>query len=435
MGRGGAETIPRRDWAEAPFIQPRGRWSGFAVTAPGRPDSVAGMSNSHSVSLRAADRTALAAPGRRVLGARFPTRAMTTAETSLPNSSRFYWPAQFLGWGAFMVVNIVISLFFSTMSWKTWLWLGFFTLVGIEMSHRYREHIARRGWKDLPLKSLWWRAALAVLGLALVHATILMLTSLWFFGPASFDGKDLSAQQLWGIAFTNFFNLCIIYSVWSGVYYAWHGTQRQRRAEIERLRLEAAVKEAELRALKSQVNPHFIFNSLNTVRALIDEEPARAREAVTQLANLLRYSLQSGQQATVPLEDELEMVNNYLALEQVRHEARLRVKMEIDPRVLELPVPPMLLQTLVENAVKYGIAARREGGEIGLTARLEPDALVVRMTNPGSLGHNGASTRVGLRNSSERLRLLFGERAAVDLREEAPGLVVAEVRIPRTGRA
>jgi sensor histidine kinase YesM len=120
----------------------------------------------------------------------------------------------------------------------------------------------------------------------------------------------------------------------------------------------SSVKEAELRALKSQVNPHFIFNSLNSLRALIDEDPARARMAVTQLANLLRYSLQSGQLETVPFEDELDVVNDYLALEQVRHEERLRLRLDIAPEALQLPIPPMLLQTLVENAVKYGISPR-----------------------------------------------------------------------------
>src|SRR5207248_7957088 len=145
--------------------------------------------------------------------------------------------------------------------------------------------------------------------------------------------------------------------------------------------------------------------------ALIDEEPARAREAVTQLANLLRYSLQSGQLETVPFEDELRIVNDYLALEQVRHEERLRVRLDVDPATLTLPIPPMLLQTLVENAVKYGISTRPEGGEIAIVARLEAGALRLRVSNPAELGVAPAtgvsSTGVGLRNAAERLRLLF----------------------------
>ena len=168
---------------------------------------------------------------------------------------------------------------------------------------------------------------------------------------------------------------------------------------------------------------------------LIDEDPPRARLAVTQLSNLLRYSLQSGQLETVAFEDELRVVNDYLALEQVRHEERLRVRMDIAPDTLALPIPPMLLQTLVENAVKYGISARPEGGEITIVARCVDGALSIQVTNPGSLvtpatPARQASTGVGLRNAADRLRLLFGERATLQLRSETPALVVAEALLP-----
>ncbi|MDB6166052.1 MAG: ypdA, partial [Lacunisphaera sp.] len=204
--------------------------------------------------------------------------------------------------------------------------------------------------------------------------------------------------------------------------------------------LAANVKEAELRALKSQVNPHFLFNSLNSLRALIDEDAPRAREAVTRLANMLRYSLQSGQLETVPFEDELRIVEDYLALEQIRHENRLRVRWEIaeDVSVGAVSVPPMLLQTLVENAVKYGIGTRREGGELRISAQFEGAALRLRVTNPGDLAEPasasaaraGSSTGVGLRNASERLKLLFGDRASLTLLSEPAGCVTADVLIP-----
>jgi sensor histidine kinase YesM len=203
--------------------------------------------------------------------------------------------------------------------------------------------------------------------------------------------------------------------------------------ENERLRLVSSQQEAELRALKSQVNPHFIFNSLNSLRSLIEEEPARARLAVTQLANLLRYSLQSSQRETVPLEEEIRVANDYLALEQVRYEGRLRLRIDVSPETLTLPVPPMLLQTLVENAVKYGIAQRREGGEIAIIARCDGNVLRLQVTNPGtpdaSIKISSESTGVGLRNAAERLRLLFSEHATLQLRLDGP-LVVAEVLIP-----
>jgi LytS/YehU family sensor histidine kinase len=226
------------------------------------------------------------------------------------------------------------------------------------------------------------------------------------------------------------FNSIVLLVGWQFIYFFYHLFDRYNRLHIEQLRLVASVKDAELRALKSQINPHFIFNSLNSLRGLIDENPGRAREAVTQLANLLRYSLQSGQLETVPLEDELNTVNDYLALEQVRHEERLRVRLDIAPEAPGVSIPPMLVQTLVENAIKYGIAPRREGGEIAIVARCEHDRLRLLVINPGTLVGGGGSTGVGLRNAADRLRLLFGAQASLALREDPPGRVVAEVLVP-----
>src|SRR5690606_9276799 len=126
-----------------------------------------------------------------------------------------------------------------------------------------------------------------------------------------------------------------------------------RAAEVERWRLQAAVKDAELAALRAQVNPHFLFNSLNSIRALIVEDPARAQQVVTQLAALLRYTLQAGATSTVPLEAELHAVRTYLALESIRLEERLRYTIDVDDAVRQAPVPPMLVQTLVENGIKH----------------------------------------------------------------------------------
>jgi sensor histidine kinase YesM len=132
-------------------------------------------------------------------------------------------------------------------------------------------------------------------------------------------------------------------------------------------------------------------------------------------------------------------VSDYLALEQVRHEERLRVRLDIAPETLALAVPPLLLQTLVENAVKYGISNRPEGGEIVVVARCAEGQLQLRVTNPGQLPAQGAvsksaaaggSTGLGLRNAAERLRMFFGDRAKLQLRSETGSLVVAEVSIP-----
>jgi hypothetical protein len=302
-----------------------------------------------------------------------------------------------------------------------------FSGVGLLITHFVRRLLCLWGWKELGWRRLIPRiigaaAGMAVLWIAIGDGIVHGLLGLHW-------PKNYSL----GLALTvNMVNGTFLYSGWLCLYFFYHVFDRLNRSEIERFQLMTSVKEAELRALKSQVNPHFIFNSLNSLRALVDEDPARARQAVTQLANLLRYSLQSGQLETVPFEDELGIVNDYLALEQVRHEERLRLRLDIAPETLRLPIPPMLLQTLVENAVKYGISPRAEGGEIAIVARNEGGALRIQVSNPGEIAHTGraSSTGVGLHNAAERLRLIFGERATLKLRSDQPTLVVAEAVIP-----
>jgi hypothetical protein len=350
---------------------------------------------------------------------------------------RLYVILQLAGWGLFWVVQVFFTAGGAMTKRKLTMdeqiyQLAINTMVmalGLLITHFGRRWIGRWGWK-----SLGWRALLPrILGLSAVESGVWILVGFgWPYGVLDHPWPAAPWPLIVALVWVNG---TITFAGWHCIYFFYHLFDRLNRSEIERLRLASNVKEAELRALKSQVNPHFIFNSLNSLRALIDEDPARARESVTQLANLLRYSLQSGQLETVPFEDELRVVNDYLALEQVRHEERLRVRLDVTPDTLALPVPPMLLQTLVENAVKYGISTRAEGGEIAIVARCENGVLRLRVTNPGELATaatkaNAASTGVGLRNAAERLRLLFGDRATLSLRAERPALVVAEAVLP-----
>lgn len=298
--------------------------------------------------------------------------------------------------------------------------------IGFLMTHLFRAFVRGRGWVRMPLMALLPRVATAVLVLGVLWTALAWPLLHWFEGP-----EDQAVQvSRWTVALYSVFNGTVFMLVWSALYFGYHAFERHRRSEVERWKLQSVAKEAELRALKSQVNPHFIFNALNSLRALIDENPAQARDAVTRLANLLRYSLKAGQLETVALEDELRVVEDYLALERMRHEDRLRVRIEVGPGAAGAPVPPMLVQTLVENAVKYGIAPRREGGEVAVVASCGREHLRLQVMNPGSLAPKGSSTGVGLRNAAERLRLIFGERARLELAEDPPGRVVAAVELP-----
>jgi signal transduction histidine kinase len=356
---------------------------------------------------------------------------------------RLYVAAQVGGWGVFLAMQFGFSKAVAgvTPTRHDALTEGsiyvMITLLGLVLTHYARPFMCRWGWKEMG-----WRA--------LAPRVVVMGPFLSFLWSAIGFGYCYGILQLpWPsklsptvVFAVSWMNGTVLLLGWLSAYFFYHIFERIQRMQVEQLRLAASAKEAELRALKSQVNPHFLFNSLNSLRALIDEDAPRAREAVTRLANMLRYSLQSGQLETVPFEDELRIVEDYLALEQIRHESRLRVRWAVADDVRACGVPPMLLQTLVENAVKYGISARRDGGELFISAAMTGRELTIRVTNPGDLSapastsaaRAGSSTGVGLRNASERLKLLFGDRARLSLTAEPAGFVTASVTIPCASR-
>ncbi|MBI3886446.1 MAG: histidine kinase [Opitutae bacterium] len=353
---------------------------------------------------------------------------------------RLYVICQFGGWVLFTVAYTFLGALQRPMALSDVCVFAATNCVGLLLTHLYRNHINRRGWKQLGWSALLPRVLAATLVLAL-----LWTLSTWPIYTYLYSGHPPGLKfSVTAIFVYSLFNGGWIFSLWSAVYFVYHTFDRARRAEIERWKFEVIAKEAELRALKSQINPHFLFNSLNSLRALIDEDAPRARESVTRLANMLRYSLQSGQQETVLFDDELRIVEDYLALEQIRHEHRLRLRWDIAPAARTQALPPMLLQTLVENAVKYGIGARREGGELAISAQCDeaaggqPAMLHIRVTNPGNLAvplqgvaaTAEKSTGLGLRNASERLKLLFGDKAVLTLQDDSGGCVTADVRIP-----
>lgn len=200
--------------------------------------------------------------------------------------------------------------------------------------------------------------------------------------------------------------------------------------QSEEALLDSLQKEAELAALRSQINPHFLFNSLNTIRALARKQPDLARTAITRLSQILRVGLEIGKRPVITLEDEMQVVRNYVALEQIRFDERLDVFEQVAPGLERASVPPMLVQTLVENAVKHGLEAQGASGQIKVQAFSEGQSLVISITNPGRIRSEPGSTRLGLENSRDRLALLFGDQASLTLEEVGQNSVRTEARFP-----
>ena len=349
-------------------------------------------------------------------------------------SRRLYWICQLAGWSLYAAVNLGVAVAYGGFSGVA---LGIsvgVSVLGLAATHALRAVARRLGWLDLEVGAVAVRMGAASVVTAVVMAVVVQagyavaVRSGWVPAP-----EGASAMSVLLGTTVNWTALILL---WSLLYTGVHGVRRWRRAErdrahaeAERWRLEAVARQAELRALQAQVNPHFLFNSLNTVRALIAEDPDRARGAVTELADLLRYALATGRHETVSLADELEAVRRYLALERLRFESRLDARVEAEPGTLGARVPPMVVQTLVENAIKHGISQQAGGGAVRVVAVLEVDAVRVAVESPGVL--DGAERGgIGLANATERLRRLCGDRAALAVRQMDPSTVRAEVVVP-----
>lgn len=340
--------------------------------------------------------------------------------------ARVYWSCQLAGWFVYNGLWLLPRLYFgddTIPASRLVLGSAIQSVIAIAWTHLYRGVIRKRGWSELSPGRLLPRASLASL-IAGIGISVSCIPIGLLYGEAAHPIGEWLPWAIASQAFSVF--------LWSGIYLGVHYFDRWRRAERDKTELALAAAEARLHSLMSQLNPHFLFNCLNSVRALIVEDPARAHTAVTALSNLIRYSLQATRVATVPLAAEIEMVRTYLVLEGIRFDERLRCALDIASETHSVPVPPMLVQSLVENGVKHGIERLAEGGTIEVASWLDGDALCVRVRNSGRIAERPGSTRIGLHNARERLRLLYGARASVAMREDGAS-VVADLSVPIRG--
>lgn len=337
-----------------------------------------------------------------------------------------YWLFQGLGWTLFTGINIFFALTYNLFDQQFILRISLYVVIGFFMSHFMRQVIKRIRLlqKNLNLQLIGFvliSFAFAVL-VGTIETYISMLLKLEYKEEARFE----LLQKIVSNTFTSF----IYFFIWNCIYFIYHYVSESRKNQLDKLKLEALVKSLELKTIKSHINPHFIFNALNSIRALIDEDPTRARQAVTGLGNILRSSMQSDQLEIITLKKELDVVRDYLALELIRFEDRLKVVYLIDEDTLDHPIPPMMLQTLVENAIKHGIGKQVEGGEITIAANVEEGFYILRVINSGKLEMQDGHEGFGLQSTSNRLSLIFGDKAVFNITQIDAKQVEAKVIIP-----
>jgi two-component system LytT family sensor kinase len=302
-----------------------------------------------------------------------------------------------------------------------WLFLGALTPITWTLARRLP--LRREGWKRTLAAhlagSLGLCAGWASLGVLLGH----MLDRF----PAQGNlPRDYLSWFLTSIPWSVFMYFTVLGCVYAVSYFV---EAREREAQASRLAAQLA--EARLGALRMQLNPHFLFNSLNALAVLVREQnTAAASRMLEMLGDVLRQVLRADQPHQVPLADELRFLEQYLAIEQVRFSDRLRVRWSIDERARGALVPGFILQPLVENAIRHGVAKRADAGRVEISARVAGDHLELAVRDDG-VGMDAAQTEgVGLSNTRERLRTLYGEDASVALRTPAEGGTEVVLTLP-----
>jgi sensor histidine kinase YesM len=271
--------------------------------------------------------------------------------------------------------------------------------------------------------------------LAFLHSLILVAIQVALQPAAS---EEMLAQPFWKLfvsfaAYELSINL-LAYSAIVGITYATDFYRRYKERELVASQALAQLSQAQLRALRMQLNPHFLFNTMNTIAMLVrKQESDEAVRTIAGLSDLLRYVLEDTRTHEVPLRQELEFVERYLAIEQIRFADRLKVNVDAAPDTLDGHIPNLLLQPIVENAIHHGIASRAAASLIEVTARKVGDMLVlsVRDDGPGLAGRDeGRGDGVGLGNSRARLAQLYGEVQSLELTDAPSQGAVVTITLP-----
>jgi hypothetical protein len=341
-----------------------------------------------------------------------------------------YWPCQLLGWGFLYALQYFVLAQFPRIDKLKLFHQELFEFVAFVLcTHVLRELIRRNQWFARPTREFMPRLLLtaSVLAAAMIAASFLLPVGL----PGTPFGRVLTQLPMSVRMGLSFINVMFFIMSWTGIY-SWITLTRQRyQEEVQQLQVAEALRAAELRALKSQLNPHFLFNSLNSVRALIAIDPTRAQVAVTQLARTLRYALHATADELVALQRELEITEDYLELEALRIGDRLKIERNIAEEAMDVRVPVMLVQTLVENGIKHGIAELPSGGTLRLSARVQNGTLTLTVENPRPTKSSQVSdSGIGISNAAQRLRLLFGDKATLRVDLGKPGWAKAELEVP-----
>ncbi|MFC3813036.1 sensor histidine kinase [Lacihabitans lacunae] len=345
------------------------------------------------------------------------------------NFKQSYWIFQVLGWTFYTLSQFIDYLMIFNFDYQELEDLIFSSLinimVGISLTHFFRIIFKNYNWIKLTIPQLIIRSALSVF----------IITSLLAAVNITLDETLIDTSKLnWLIKdliyVVNFSKPVLI---WVLIYIFYAYTNERRNDAVERIKLQASIEASEAKILRAQINPHFMFNALNSIRALILEDPSIAQKGITQLSNILRSALVADRKTTISLKEELKTIEDYLELEKIRYEERLQIKWQIEPASLSVQVPPMMLQTLVENAIKHGVQKASRWGFVEIFTQISEGFLWIKIRNTGTLRNTENTNEdggFGLTNTQKRLKILYHNKAIFDIFQEDSLVVCAIIKIP-----
>ncbi|MEM6718639.1 MAG: histidine kinase [Bacteroidota bacterium] len=340
-----------------------------------------------------------------------------------------FWVLQVIGWGLLVSINIGAEIYFGGDSGVKPAYFIFeglaFMILGIGLTTWVRLYIKRINFLENQVPKNYMKLFIVYVIVSLVFIVLIMGFSKLAFSSMHQKVLPVTARMI----FATSINIYIYMFFWILLYVAIKTITRMQRNKIDRLRLEASLKESQLNTLKGQLNPHFMFNSLNNIRGLMLEDVSKSREMLTRLSEMLRYSLNINKIDSIQIAQEIETVDNYVALSKIQLEDRLQYEQQIDESLLQIKIPPMILQMLVENGIKHGISNQKNGGKITLIVATNNEEIILQVNNTGTLKAGSDSTKIGVDNISKRLELLYGEKATFTLNEVA-NEVHAIIKIP-----
>ena len=344
--------------------------------------------------------------------------AVSYSDDHMRKQLSLYWICQLAGWG-----TAAIYWSYHQIPQIDSLPLGILSVLApflssILSTHLYRQLAHQKGWIRLDLRQLLPIMFLALVALTMIYLAAAATGATWCYGMI-----DLGAFLGMLTGGTRYL------SIWLLAFHLYHFARHSRQAEIDQSNYEKLAIAAQFKRLNSELNPHFLFNSLNSIKALILENPAAARQALDLLSDMLRNSLRFSNQKRIPLAEEIKSITAYLALEKIRFEERLQYQIDIPEEFQQTLVPPLSLYNLVENAVKHGIAKSKSGGRISISAKKLPDSIHLTVLNDGQLSDT-LNAGIGLKNTRERLELVYGPEASLELRNANTKQVSSSLTIP-----